>query len=251
MSGTLYGVGIGPGDPELITLKAVRVMKESGVIAVPKSGDGERVALNIARQAVPLNEKELIELDMPMTKDREILRFSHIQAADTIIEYLDRGIDVAFLTLGDPSIYSTYIYVHRLVREKGFKTEIIPGVPSFCAVSAKLGDALVETSQPLHILPGSYGDLRESLQLSGTKVLMKSGKAFGEVKTALTELGLLESAKMVENCGLENERIYDSLSDAESKAGYFTIIVVKDKNKRLCTGGGFIDENKNDRNRFQ
>jgi precorrin-2/cobalt-factor-2 C20-methyltransferase len=231
MNGTLYGVGIGPGDAELITLKAIRVIKESSVIAVPKSGDGERVAMNIAKQVVTLDKKELIELDMPMTKDQEMLHFSHDTAADTIIEYLKRGHDVAFLTLGDPSIYSTYIYVHRIVKEKGYKAEIIPGVPSFCAVSAKLGEALVETSQPLHILPGSYGNLREGLELSGTKVFMKSGKAFGEVKAALTELDLLENAKMVENCGLENERIYDSLSDAESKAGYFTIIVVKDNGK--------------------
>ena len=151
-----------------------------------------------------------------------------MKAADTIIGYLERGIDVAFLTLGDPSIYSTYIYVHRIVREKGYKAEIIPGVPSFCAVSAKLGDALVETSQPLHIIPGSYGNLREGLELSGTKVLMKSGKAFGEVKAALRELGLLENAKMVENCGLESERVYSSLTEAEAKAGYFTIVVVKD-----------------------
>jgi precorrin-2/cobalt-factor-2 C20-methyltransferase len=231
MSGTLYGVGIGPGDTELITLKAVRVIRQSSVIAVPKSGDGERVALNIARQAVPLDGKEIIELDMPMTKDADVLRFSHNQAADIIIEYLQRGIDIAFLTLGDPSIYSTYIYVHRIVKEKGYRAEIIPGVPSFCAVSAKLGDALIETSEPLHVIPGSYGNLRESLQLSGTKVFMKSGKAFGEVKEALTELGLLENAKMVENCGMDNERIYDSISDAESKAGYFTIIVIKDNKK--------------------
>jgi precorrin-2/cobalt-factor-2 C20-methyltransferase len=229
MTGILYGVGIGPGEPELITLKAVRVIKECGVIVVPKSGDGERVALNIARQAVPeIGEKLIVELEMPMTREREALRASHLKAAETIMDFLVDGLSVAFLTLGDPTVYSTYIYVHRIVGDRGYPTEIIPGVPSFCAVSAKLGDALAETSQPLHIIPGSYGNLRESLELSGTKVFMKSGKAFGEVKTTLTELGLLENAKMVENCGLESERIYCSLSEAESESGYFTIVVVKD-----------------------
>jgi precorrin-2/cobalt-factor-2 C20-methyltransferase len=205
------------------------VIKECGVIVVPKSGDGERVALNIARQAVPeIGEKLIVELEMPMTREREALRASHLKAAETIMDFLVDGLSVAFLTLGDPTVYSTYIYVHRIVGDRGYPTEIIPGVPSFCAVSAKLGDALAETSQPLHIIPGSYGNLRESLELSGTKVFMKSGKAFGEVKTTLTELGLLENAKMVENCGLESERIYCSLSEAESESGYFTIVVVKD-----------------------
>lgn len=231
MRGTLYGIGIGPGDAELITLKAVRLIKESGVIAIPKSGEGERVALNIARQAVPFEGKEILELDMPMTKDKELLQRSHHTAAEKIIEQLEAGVNVAFLTLGDPTIYSTYIYVHRIVKEKGYNAEIIPGVTSFCAVSAKLGDALVETDQALHILPGSYGRVREGMKLPGTKVLMKSGKAFSDVKAELSELGLLECSQMVENCGLDNERVYKSMAEAEAGAGYFSIIVVKDADR--------------------
>ena len=231
MSGTLYGIGIGPGDAELMTLKSVRLIKESRVIAIPKSGDGERVALNIAKQAVSLEGKNIIELDMPMTKDKEVLATSHYAAAEKIIEHLKDGDNVAFLTLGDPTIYSTYIYVQKIVKEEGYNAELIPGVPSFCAVSAKLGEALVETDQPLHIIPGSYGKLRDSMKLSGTKVLMKSGRAFRDVKAELTELGLLECAKMVENCGFDNERVYKSLAEADESAGYFSIIVVKDIEK--------------------
>jgi precorrin-2/cobalt-factor-2 C20-methyltransferase len=122
MTGTLYGVGIGPGDPELMTLKAVRIIRDCSVIVVPKSGDGERVALNIAAQAVPeLGDKQLVELDMPMTRDPERLRTSHKAAADTIAGFLADGLDVAFITLGDPTIYSTYIYVHRLVGDRGIR----------------------------------------------------------------------------------------------------------------------------------
>lgn len=230
MTGTLYGVGVGPGDAELITLKAVRIIRESAVIAVPKSGDGERVAFSIASRAIPeLEAKQILEVDMPMTKDPVRLRASHLSAAEKIIALLKTGKNVSFLTLGDPTIYSTYIYVHRIVREKGYQAEIIPGVPSVCAVSAKLGDALVETSEPLHIIPGSYGSLQESLVLAGTKVLMKSGKSFPEVKSALSSLDLLDSAKMVVNCGMDSEKVFASLAETDDTSGYFSVIVVKDK----------------------
>jgi precorrin-2/cobalt-factor-2 C20-methyltransferase len=231
MTGTLFGVGVGPGDPELLTLKALRLIKESEVVAVPSSGGGESVALKITRQAVSLTGKELIELDMPMTKDKEVLRLAHNKEAVKIIEHLHKGTDVVFLTLGDPSIYSTYIYLHRIVKEKGYKAQIIPGVPSFCAASAKLGAGLVETWQPLNIIPASYGNLEECLELPGTKVLMKSGKAFNEVYAKLTELGMLDNAQMVENCGMENERICHSLQNVKSETGYFSIIIVKDKQR--------------------
>ncbi len=228
MDGTLFGVGIGPGDPELITVKAVRIIERCSVIAVPRSGDGERMALNIARRAVPsLMDKQIVELDMPMTRDTALLRLSHIRAADKIIESLKNGDDVAFLTLGDPSVYSTYIYVHRIVKENGCQAEIIPGVPSFCAVSARLGDGLVETSEALHIIPGSYEDLKAHLKLKGTKVLMKCGKAFPDVRAELIGAGLSQNAKMIENCGLESERVYNSLGDADASAGYFSVIVIK------------------------
>lgn len=231
MTGILYGVGVGPGDAELMTLKAVRIIRESEAIAVPKSGDGEGVAYGIARQAVPeLEAKQILEVDMPMTRDPALLRASHVSAAERIIEQLQQGINVSFLTLGDPTIYSTYIYVHRIVREKGYKAEIISGVPSICAVSAKLGDSLVDTSEPLHIIPGSYGCLKESLALSGTKVLMKSGKSFPEVKSVLLSMGLLDTAKMVVNCGMDSEQIFESLAETDDTSGYFSVIVVKDKN---------------------
>jgi precorrin-2/cobalt-factor-2 C20-methyltransferase len=229
MTGTLYGVGVGPGDPELMTLKAVKTIRQSAVIAVPRTGGSDMVALGIAARAAPgLETKRILEVDMPMTKDQETLRACHEKAAGQIVEILKQGENVSFLTLGDPSIYSTYIYVHRIVRKKGYTAELIPGVPSFCAASAKLGDSLADASQPLHILPGSYGNLREGLALRGTKVLMKSGKAFEEVKAELAAAGLLSCARMAVNCGMENERILETMDDAADASGYFTIIVVKD-----------------------
>ena len=226
MTGTLYGVGVGPGEAELMTLKAVRIIRACELIAVPKSGDGERVALNIAKSAVPeVEEKELLELSMPMTRDKALLEKSHREAADLVCEKLREGKNIAFLTLGDPTVYSTYIYVHNLVKKQGFEPVIVPGIPSFCAVAARLSTSLTEASQPLHIIPASYEGTEDYLSLTGTKVLMKTGKSLEKVREMLKEKGLYENARMVQNCGMADEKVYEKLDDAD--AGYFSIIVVK------------------------
>ena len=119
MTAKLYGIGVGPGDPELMTLKAVRLIGECDYVAVPKSGDGEGVAKQIARQAVrDFDQKQLLEVSMPMTRDPQVLEESHRRAAEQIEACLSAGKSVAFLTLGDPAIYSTYIYVHKRVRSQ-------------------------------------------------------------------------------------------------------------------------------------
>lgn len=224
--GKLYGIGVGPGDAELLTLKGARLIRECDVIVLPRSGKKVNVAYEIARKAVPEAEtKEILEVDMPMTRDQSILERAHKQAAETVIGHIDAGRTVVFLTLGDPSIYSTYCYVHNLVKDAGRDTEIVPGVPSFCAVSAKLGEALTEASEGLHIIPASYEGLEDALNLEGTKVLMKSGKAIGEVKELLQKRG--ETVRMVERCGMEGERVYDSLDEIEENASYFSVLVVK------------------------
>lgn len=132
MAGVLYGVGVGPGDSELLTLKAVRLIKESDIIAIPSDNKEKCVAYNIVIEVIPeLEDKEILYISMPMTKDEEYLRQSHEKGAEQIIEKLNEGKDVAFLTLGDPSIYSTYIYVHKIVLSKNYKAQIVSGVPSF------------------------------------------------------------------------------------------------------------------------
>ena len=148
MKGTLYGIGVGPGDPRLMTYLAVDTIKRCPVIAVPADGKGKAVAYKIASGIVEdLDAKECLNLSTPMTKDKAILDAAYQTAADTIIEQLEQGKDVACLTLGDPTIYSTYIYIHRLVKAKGYETEIVNGIPSFCAVSAKLVDSRVDRSE--------------------------------------------------------------------------------------------------------
>lgn len=222
----LYGIGVGPGDPELITLKALRIIRESDVIAVPGKDAKDTVAYKIVVQAYPqLAEKTLLALPMPMTKDPEKLEQSHNRAAEQVCEILHSGRHVAFLTLGDPTVYSTYLYVHKRVVQSGCEAEIISGITSFCAVAARLNQGLVEKAEPLHIIPASY-QIEDALKLPGTKVLMKSGKQIGNVKRMLKATEA--KAVMIENCGMPDETIYRDVDEIPENAGYYSLIIVKE-----------------------
>ncbi|MFA9376649.1 MAG: precorrin-2 C(20)-methyltransferase [Lachnotalea sp.] len=226
MAGILYGVGVGPGDPELLTLKAVRIITESDIIIVPGEQAQDSVAYKIASNAVDLSVKEVVAVSMPMTKNENLLERSHQDAANQVLEYMNQGKQVAFLTLGDPTVYSTYVYIHKRILETGAKAVIVSGIPSFCAAAALVNDSLVEKSEPLHIIPASYG-IEEALKLSGTKVLMKAGKKIATVKQILKDNNL--QAVMVENCGMENEKVYVGTDHINENAGYYSLIIVKDK----------------------
>jgi len=227
MEGILYGVGVGPGDPELMTLKAVRLIRENPVIAVPGEDAVSSVAYKIAVQAVPeLAEKKLIPVSMPMTHDKEELKKNHQKAASLLEQYLLQGENVVFLTLGDPTIYSTYLYVQRILKEKGYETRLVSGIPSFCAAAARLNIPLVELKESLHVVPAFYG-FSEELKRPGNFVFMKSGKRMGQVKEALLESG--KEVLMVENCGMENEKIYRSADEIPENAGYYSLIIAKEK----------------------
>ena len=227
MAGVLYGVGVGPGDPEYMTLKAVRLIRENEVIAVPGPVAEETVAYKIAVQAVPeLADKELVPILMPMTHDRAVMEQNHDEAADTVEGYLKAGKNVVFLTLGDPTVYSTYMYVQKRIEERGYHTELVSGITSFCAVAARLNIGLVEKDEQLHVIPASY-QIEEALRLPGTKVLMKAGRKMAEVKKQLTESGA--DVVMIERCGMPGEAIYRSAEEIPEDAGYYSLIIVKDK----------------------
>lgn len=226
MKGTLYGIGVGPGDPELLTLKALRLIKEADIIALPGEEPRETVAYKIVEGAYKeLSEKVLLPVPMPMTKDSELLEKYHDEGAALIKKELDAGKNVAFLTLGDPTVYSTYIYVHKRIKEMGYHTEIISGITSFCAVSAKLNTGLVEKAQMLHVIPASY-QVEEALKLPGTKVFMKAGKKMKTVKEAILSSG--SQGMMVENCGMPEEKIYKSVEEIPDTAGYYSLIIVEE-----------------------
>ena len=223
--GKLYGVGVGPGDPELLTRKAERVLGEANIVAVPDKGAGEKTALNIVSDLVA--GKELLSCPAPMVRDQSVLEASYQESADRICARLDEGRTVAFITLGDPTVYSTYIYVHKKVLARGYEAELIPGVPSFCAVAARLSTSLCEGAERLLIVPASH-DAADCLDIRANKVFMKAGKAIGELQAQLAERGLLEHASLVANCGMEGELVCPRFADMTDGTGYFSIVLVKE-----------------------
>ena len=229
MAGKLYGVGVGPGDPELLTLKALRLVKEADVIALPGEVPEDTVAFKIVEGAYPqLGEKELLAVPVPMSKDPQVLKSYHDAGADKVKAVLDQGKNVVFLTLGDPTVYSTYLYVHHRLVAQGYETEIVCGITSFCAVSARLNTGLVEKAEPLHVIPASY-QIEEALKLPGTKVLMKTGKQMKTVKEQIKASG--SEAMMIQNCGMPDEQIYRTVDEIPEDAGYYSLIIVKEEKK--------------------
>ena len=227
--GILYSIGVGPGDPELLTLKAVKTIGRCPVVAAPRTGGGEMLALDIVRQATDLAEKTIVPLDYGMTRDEAARECQHGAAAEALEAHLAAGRDVALLNLGDVSVYATSGYLRERLKAKGYESVMIPGVPSFCAVAARLDLSLTDGDEQLHILPGGAGGLEAALAFPGTRVLMKSGKRLPEVLEALRERGLLESASMVANCGLPEELVCRDLRQGPEDAGYFATLVIKEK----------------------
>ena len=211
------GSVLAQGTPEELFTKAV--------LAVPDKGSGEKTALTIAGELA--EGKEILLCDAPMVRDEAALDAAYEANADRVCALLDGGKDVAFLTLGDPTVYSTYLYLHRKVVARGYEAEIIPGVPSFCAVAARLGAALCEKSERLLIVPASHKDVDDCLDVDANLVFMKAGREIGALKEKLAEKGLLERASMVANCGMEGEAVYPRFAELTDGSGYFSVVLVK------------------------
>ena len=221
----IYCAGVGPGDPELLTIKAVRLIREADVIAVPGKDPKNSVAYKITAGAVPeIEEKDLIGIDMPMTRDKTVLEKAHQEGAEILESLADQGKTVVFLTFGDPTTYCTFSYLQHILEEDGYETELIPGVTSMTAAATRLGIALTEWDEPLHVLPAVH-KAEEIAELDGTLVLMKSASRMKEVKAFLNESG--RDVRAVINCGMEDETVCRSLEDIPDDAGYFSLIVAK------------------------
>ncbi len=223
--GIFYSVGVGPGDPKLLTLLAVETIQRCPVIALPDSGASENAARSIAAQW--LQNKEILLCEMPMTRNPEKLRAARQSSVELLASYLSAGKDIAFLTLGDPAIYATPMYLHTQLKKMGFKTRMIPGVPSFCAAAAALDVPLCEGGEMLHIVPASYADTAQALGMEGTKVLMKAGKSIGEVKAQIDPAAMCAMA--AERCGMAGEKLHPTLDTLGLDASYFSVVLVRDK----------------------
>ena len=234
MTGTFYGVSVGPGDPELLTLQAVRLLRQCPVLAAPQTASGQMLALDIARRALgsELDCKTILPLQFAMSRDAAVLRASHETAASAVRPFLDAGQDVAMLNLGDVSIYATFGYLQEILQAQGYATAMAAGVPSFCAAAARLNQPLTGgMDTPLTIAPGSRAD--EILDAPGTKVLMKTGRQLPALLNTLDAHGALSRSALVCSCGLPDETIFPDLSTARppqdgSKAGYFATVLVKE-----------------------
>ena len=228
MKGKLYGIGTGPGDPELLTLKAVSTIQKCGVIAVPKTGNGEKTAFAIVEKY--LDGKELLECRFSMERDITKRKETRQIAAAEIIKHLDDGKDVGFVTLGDPTTYSTYMYVHEIIASRGFDAEIIPGITSYSAAAAALGIALCTGEETLTVI-GRSKNIDKLLDVPGNKVIMKSGENLTLVLNKLKDRGYGERTKLVCRATMDGQRLYDSIEEYEKspETGYFTTLIIKEE----------------------
>ena len=229
-SAILYGIGVGPGDPKIMTIKAYETIRSCDVIAIPAVSTEECYAYQIVKNVYPdIANKQIMCTPFPMIKDKKKLDAAHEKIYKDIVAELESGKTVGMLTIGDPSVYSTYMYIHKRVTAAGFGTYMISGVPSFCAAAARLGIPLGEMKEEIHIIPASY-DVEKTIGYSGTCVYMKSGKKLGDLIEVLKK-AMASGNKMeiygVTNCGMEDEHIYRGVDELGRAEGYLTIVIVK------------------------
>ena len=232
--GVLYGVGAGPGAPDLLTLRAVRVLESADVLALPRSSDfGASIAWSIVEGAVGRRPSQVrLPLTFPMAKEPAAILPRVNAAVDAIGEHLARGRSVAFVTEGDPSVFSTFGYVRAeaLRRWPELRVEVVPGVTSITAVAAAGGVPLADGHERVAIVPATYGvdDLVDLLRRFETVVLMKIGREMPTILEALARTGLTEEGFFVSRATMEDERIErDVRVLGAERGGCFSMLIVK------------------------
>lgn len=230
----IYAVGVGPGNPELLTLKAERVLRRTPVIScapVASAGDSSH-ALSIVEPFLDRARQEVIVRVFPMRKDREGLDEFWEEAAATVLDRIRRGKDVAFVTIGDPFLYSTFLYLYRIFRERhpDIPIEVVPGVTSINAAAAAAGIPLAAASERIAVLPATFeeGKLRTTLMEFDTVVLMKVNRVFDQVFAMLRELGLEGNGAFIARAGTDQEQVvFDLDSLVGKKLDYLSLLIVK------------------------
>ncbi len=239
MTGKLYVIGVGPGDPELLTLKAIRILKEIPCICVPKGKEeASSLALSIIKKAISIEDKEIIEAHFPMKKTRSVSSSEAIDIEEkwqetitNISNRLSRGIDMAFITLGDPTIYSTFFYLfNRLISiHQDLNIEIIPGISSINASASKAMISLGLADDKIAIIPATYsiGKLGEIIQTFDTIVFMKVHRVFDKVIELIKEMDLLKKAVYVKRAGMEDEKIFKDITKiTKDDLDYLSILII-------------------------
>ena len=226
--GKLYGIGVGPGDTELLTLKAARILKEVSVVFTPKSSkEKDSIALSIVRPI--LEEREdykrlmIVTPIFPMIEDKDELEKICTTSSEMIAQYLDSGRDVAFITLGDPSVFSTYSYIQKKLFGE-FEIETVPGITSFTACAAARNKALVEQNEILSIVPKIDDRLENVLEYSDSIVLMKASRNTSQLEETIEQKERPKEIYSVQNCTRENEKIIEGFSHEKP---YLTTTIIK------------------------
>jgi len=231
--GVLYGIGVGPGDPELISMKGAKILSQCQHVFVPKAScEGDSTALTIAsRYLTP--ESQVHELLFPMVTDRKELSRHWEESAEQIAALVKTGQDACFLTLGDPLLYSTYIYLLRALRMKNPDIEVItvPGITAFSAAAALTEFAVGEGKELVTIVPTAddLDAVRKALASDGTVILMKIGKRLTKILDVIEDAGLMEQAVFVSHAGQDSQRTETDLRklrQAGQEAGYLSIILI-------------------------
>lgn len=229
MAGTFYGVGVGPGDPELLTVKAVRLIQEADVIIAPHTEKkDESTALAIARPYLK-DTARILYLVFPMIFQPGALSAAWESNKETILGLLAGDKNVVFLTLGDPMLYSTYIYLHRLLKDCGYPLVTVPGIPSFCAAAAATGTPLAEGEEVLSIVPATLETekLCRVMETADNLVFLKASHSWPRI-AQIIDKSEVEQAVLVTKCGSPEEEVCYDLADwQDRKINYLSTILAK------------------------
>lgn len=229
-AGTFYGIGVGPGDPELLTVKAINALKKIDVLIAPKTEKkSDSVALSIAEPYLKPSIKIVFQT-FPMVRDFAELPEVFEANKDEILQLLRGGQNVGFATLGDPMFYSTYIYIFRLLKSSGVNIVTIPGVPAFLAIAAQIGRPVAFGNDILTIIPATaeLNDIKNFLDRADATVLMKVYKNFPEIVDALKARGMLQEAVLVSRAGLDDEKIItDIAAHKDEHLNYLSTILTR------------------------
>jgi len=229
--GTLYGIGVGPGDPDLLTLKAVKILQKVDVVFAAASTKNEAsLALSIARPHLR-EGAEIVRLDFPMTRDQAVLDAAWKKNADTVAGLLGQGKSAAFLTLGDPLTYSTFGYLLRTLNGllAEIPVQVVPGITSYQAAAAHTGRVLVESGENLAVVSGvaPEAELEAVLGTAQSAVILKAYRNMPTIRRVLDRLGLTSSSVFVTRLGHEGEQVIQSLDQVPEKPSYFSLILVR------------------------
>ena len=225
MSGVLYGVGLGPGDPGLITVKSSQLISQAHVIAYPSLAGGESFARSIAAGLISPEAEEIV-MDVPMTVERAPAQAAYDIGAKKIAAALDRGKDVVCLCEGDPFFYGSFMYLYaRLAAD--YQVEVVPGVTSITTCAARAGMPLAARNERLTILPGPLPaeELRTRIEGAESVAIMKVGRHLNKIRTVIADLGLTDKAAYIERASLPDELVCP-LASAPEKAPYFSMIIL-------------------------